>query len=127
MESFTILLFDEMKVQEDLVWDKNTGNLRSCFLSYLSCNPYFCISFLKGILKFGWCCYSIHFNDTHSMVVQSEVCIFIYIKQIPHRQDFLFQIEAKLELGSDFFPDSASQLWLTLQILNIDMWSNQWR
>ena len=27
MEHFTVLLFDEMKVQEDLVWDNNTGNL----------------------------------------------------------------------------------------------------
>ena len=27
IERFTALLFDEMKVQEDLVWDKNTGNL----------------------------------------------------------------------------------------------------
>ena len=27
MERFTVLLFDKMKVQEDLVWDKNTGNL----------------------------------------------------------------------------------------------------
>ena len=93
-----------MKVQGDLAWDKNTGNLLClCFLSYLSCNPYFCISILKGILKFGWYCHSIRFNDTY-MVVQSDVCIFIYInKQIPHRQDFLFQIETKLELGSDFF------------------------
>ena len=121
-------MFDEMKVQGDLAWDKNTGNLLClCFLSYLSCNPYFCISILKGILKFGWYCHSIRFNDTY-MVVQSDVCIFSYInKQIPHRQDFLFQIETKLELGSDFFPDSASQLWLTLQILNNDMWSDQWR
>ena len=28
MERFTVLLFDEMKVQEDLVWVKNTGNLQ---------------------------------------------------------------------------------------------------
>ena len=27
MERFTVLLFDEMKVQKHLVWDKNTGNL----------------------------------------------------------------------------------------------------
>ena len=27
IERFTVLLFDEMKVQEDLVWDENTGNL----------------------------------------------------------------------------------------------------
>ena len=27
MVRFTVLFFDEMKVQEDLVWDKNTGNL----------------------------------------------------------------------------------------------------
>ena len=26
-ERFVIILFDEMKVQEDLVWDKNTGEL----------------------------------------------------------------------------------------------------
>ena len=25
VERFVVLLFDEMKVQEDLVWDKNTG------------------------------------------------------------------------------------------------------
>ena len=25
IERFVVLLFDEMKVQEDLVWDKNTG------------------------------------------------------------------------------------------------------
>ena len=27
MEHFAVLLLDEMKVQEDLVWDNNTGNL----------------------------------------------------------------------------------------------------
>ena len=27
MKRFTVLLFDEMKVQEDLYWDKNNGNL----------------------------------------------------------------------------------------------------
>ena len=33
IERFTALLFDEMKVQEDLVWDKNTGNVL-CYILF---------------------------------------------------------------------------------------------
>ena len=33
IDRFTVLLFDEMKVQEDLAWDKNTGNLL-CYILF---------------------------------------------------------------------------------------------
>ena len=42
IERFTALLFDEMKVQEDLVWDKNTGNL----LCYILFKLFFVLSIL---------------------------------------------------------------------------------
>ena len=37
------------------------------------------------------------------MIAQSDDCMFIYMnKEIPPRSDFLFQIEAKLILGSEY-------------------------
>ena len=42
IERFTVLLFDEMKVQEDLAWDKNTGNL----LCYILFKLFFVLSIL---------------------------------------------------------------------------------
>ena len=49
VECFIVLLLDEMKVEEDLVWDKNTGNLLFYILHVVYCVIHtFTFPFWKG-------------------------------------------------------------------------------